>query len=162
MVLTEEVLIGIAGIAITLIGFSGVVTALGRGKAGLWSPQELLQLRTLVEPSIVSLFSAFVPLVLRTVIESDELVWKISIGACITANAVAMTAFQLRGATDGIHPSHKIGSAIAVIVLAAMFVGLFSPPEWAQLTFFLGMLLGIGVSAHNFYLLLFPASKRPD
>ncbi len=160
MILSEEVLVGVAGIAITLIGFSGVVTALGRRDTGLWSPEEMLQLRTLVEPSIVSLFSAFVPLSLGIVIANDEVVWRTANGACFIAHFVGIAAFVRRGSTGMVHTSHKVGFSISVIIMLAMLAGMFSPLKWTQLTFFLGMLLGIGVSVHNFYLLLFPASER--
>ena len=159
MILSEEVLIGVAGIAITLIGFSGVVTALGRRDAGLWSPQEMLQLRTLVEPSIVSLFSAVVPIALGIVIANDEVIWRVANGVCFVANLVAIAAFVRRGSAGGRHPSHKVGHFIGNIIMLAMLAGMFSPLKWTQLTFFLGMFLGIGVSVHNFYLLLFPASE---
>ena len=62
--MTEGFLLGIASIAIALIGFSGVVIALGRRGEGKWTPSEMLQLRTLVEPGIVSLLGAFVPILL--------------------------------------------------------------------------------------------------
>ena len=64
MNITEDFLLGIASISIALIGFSGVVIALGRRGQGKWTPSEMLQLRTLVEPSIVSLLGAFVPILL--------------------------------------------------------------------------------------------------
>ena len=67
MILSEEVLMGFAGVAVALIGFSGVVMALGRRGAGDWSQAELLQLRTLVEPSIITLIAAFVPITLALV-----------------------------------------------------------------------------------------------
>ena len=159
MILSEEILIGIAGIAVTLIGFSGVVTALGRRDVGKWSPQEMLQLRTLVEPSIVSLFSAFVPLALSIVIANHEVIWKTANGVCFVANFVGIAAFVRRGSTGGFHASHKIGFSISMIIMFAMLAGMFLPSKWTQLTFFLGMNLGIGVSVHNFYLLLFPVSE---
>jgi len=47
-----------AEIAIALIGFSGVVTALGPRREGRWTPSERLRLRTPVEPSAFSLVGA--------------------------------------------------------------------------------------------------------
>ena len=60
MSLTDEILMAIAQIAVALIGFSGVVVALGR-RGNAWTESELLQLRTLVEPSIVVLAALFAP-----------------------------------------------------------------------------------------------------
>ncbi len=78
MNLSEEILMGVAGISIALIGFSGVVTALGRGGTGRWSPSEMLQLRTLVEPSIIILLAAFVPSTLMLVTDNAEIVWRVA------------------------------------------------------------------------------------
>ena len=61
VVVSEEFLMAISQIAIALIGFSGVVTALGHDKARKWTASEMLQLRTQVEPSLCALFGALVP-----------------------------------------------------------------------------------------------------
>ncbi|NIP54263.1 hypothetical protein GWN42_22125 [candidate division KSB1 bacterium] len=161
MTVSDEVLVGVAGIAITLIGFSGVVTALGRRDAGRWSPQEIFQLRTLVEPSIASLFSAFVALSLNIVIANEEVIWKIANGVCFVAHSVGITLFVRRGSTGGLglNVSYKVGFFISMIVMLAMLIGMFSPSKWSQLTFLLGLSLGIYASLHNFYLLVFPMGE---
>lgn len=84
--ITEDTLHSIAAIAVALIGFSGVVTALGPRGEGRWTASELLQLRTLVEPSIVSLAGAFLPIGLGQLVSEPDAVWKISNGllACGT------------------------------------------------------------------------------
>ncbi len=61
------------------------------------------------------------------------------------------------GSTESIRFSHKVGLTITFSVMAVMLASSLGLGEWPQFTFLLGLLLGIGVSLHNFYLLLFPA-----
>ena len=108
MNLSEEILIGVAGISIALIGFSGVVTALGRGGTGRWSPSEMLQLRTLVEPSIIILLAAFVPSTLMLVTDNAEIVWRAANGILFGGHCLGVGAFLYRGSNTPILISHKI------------------------------------------------------
>ena len=86
MNLTEDFLLNVASISIALIGFSGVVTALGRRGEGRWTASELLQLKTLVEPSIVSLLGAFVPITLGLIIQNSEVLWRVSNAMLLSQN----------------------------------------------------------------------------
>lgn len=162
MTLSEEVLVGIAGVAIALIGFSGVVTSLGRQGSGEWSPAEKLQLRTLIDPSIVTLFAAFVPIGLGLITESTEIVWRASNFAVFVGHVLGFTAFLRRGSTDTVLFSQKAWSAGTVIVLLGTLGSSLALLPWHQFTFLLGLALGIGVSLNNFYLLLFPSSQNSN
>ena len=159
MNLSEDVLVGIAGVAIALIGFSGVVTSLGRKGSGKWSPAETLQLRTLIDPSIVTLFAAFVPIGIGLVAEDTEIVWRASNFVVFVGHVLGFTAFLRRGSTDTVLWSQKAWSAVTVIVLLATLASSLGFVPWHQFTFLLGLALGIGVSLQNFYLLLFPSSQ---
>ncbi|MEH6557062.1 MAG: hypothetical protein V7708_04645 [Oceanicoccus sp.] len=66
MNVTESFFIGVSAIAIILIGFSGVIIALGCRGESRRTPSEMLQLRTLVESSIVSLTLKSFPAVTGT------------------------------------------------------------------------------------------------
>lgn len=157
MNLSEEVLMGIAAVAIALIGFSGVVTALGRRRKGAWSQSESIQLFALVVPSIISLASAFVPVALGLVTENSEVIWKVSNGACFVGHFLGVSTFLRSGSAESILFSHKVGLTMTFLVMAGMLGSTLGLGSWPELTFLLGLLLGIGVSVHNFYLLLFPA-----
>jgi hypothetical protein len=158
MNLSEEVLMGVAGVAIALIGFSGVVTALGRRGSGKWSPAETLQLTTLVNPCIVTLYAAFVPIGLGLVTADAEIIWRASNAAVFVGHTSGFAAFLRRGSKDTILLTQKIWSAITVVVLLATLTSSLGLFRWHQFTFFLGLVLGIGVSLQNFYILLFPAN----
>ena len=157
MNLSEDILMDIAAIAIALIGFSGVVTALGRRGSGKWSRSETLQLTTLVNPCIVTLYAAFVPIGLGLVTANAEIVWRASNAAVFVGHTLGFAAFLRRGSKDTILLAQKIWSTITVAVLLGTLSSSLGLLGWHQFTFFLGLVLGIGVSLQNFYLLLFPA-----
>ena len=162
MSLSEAVLVGIAGVAIALIGFSGVITALGRRGSGKWSPAETLQLRTLVDPCIVTLYAVFVPIGLGLITEDTEIVWRASNFAVFVGHTLGFTAFLRRGSTDTVLLSQKAWSAVTVIVLLGTLGSSLGLLPWHQFTFLLGLVLGIGVSLQNFYLLLFPSIQTSN
>ena len=162
MHLSEDVLMDVAAIAIALVGFSGVVTALGRRGSGKWSPSETLQLRTLVDPCIVTLIAAFVPIGLGLVTANAEIIWRASNAVVFVGHVFGFAAFLRRGSTDTILLSQKIWSAITVAVLLGTLSASLGLHGWHQLTFLMGLALGIGVSLQNFYLLLFPAYEISD
>ncbi len=157
MNISEEVLMGIAAVAIALIGFSGVVTALGRRNNRSWSQSESIQLFALVAPAIVTLASAFIPIGLGLIIQDSDILWRTANGACFVAHLLPVVKFMRDGSTESIRFSHKVGLTITFSVMAVMLASSLGLGEWPQFTFLLGLLLGIGVSLHNFYLLLFPA-----
>src|SRR3954471_23333469 len=69
------VLLGIAGVATTFSGFSGVVAAFGGRAEGNWSPEERVRaINMLVLSLAVSLFS-FLPLTEELLKISDFAVW---------------------------------------------------------------------------------------
>jgi len=158
-VLSEEILMGFAGVSIALIGFSGVVTALGRRGTGQWSPAELLQLRTLVEPSIVVLLASFVPSILALATDDVELTWRMANGFLFLGFCLGVGAFLLRGSSDTIILSQKIMTVIALLVTVAMLLSSLGYIGLYQFTFSLGLLVSTLAGVHNFYLLLFPATE---
>lgn len=66
----------VAQIAVALIGFGGVIAAPGRKGGEEWTPAQLLQLRTQIEPSLIALFGALVTGTLALVITSEDLLMR--------------------------------------------------------------------------------------
>jgi hypothetical protein len=160
MMLSEEVLMGFAGVAIALVGFSGVVISLGRRGTGRWSASEMLHLRTLVEPSIITLFGAFVPSTIAMATGNEEVIWRASNGVLAIGHCIGIGAFLRRGSDATIRLSHKIVTTIAIAVLITMMLSSLGYLGLPQFTFALGMIVGVMASVHNFYLLLFPAPEE--
>jgi len=159
MTLSEEFLMGIAAIAIALVGFSGVVISLGRRGSGRWSPSELLQLRTLVEPSIITLFGALAPSIIAVATEDEEAIWRFANGLLFIGHCIGIGGYLIRGSNETIRLSNKIVTIVGVIVLLAMLASALGLLRHYHLTFGLGLLVGITASVHNFYQLLFTSSE---
>ena len=160
LVLGEESLMAIAQIAIALIGFSGVVVTLGRTDGSRWTESEMLQLRTLIEPSMVVLAGAFIPLGVTLADIRSELVWQISNALLFILNGIAHTMFLIRGTKSNnvIVRSQKIIGTIGVFIYLSMIASALNLIASHQLTYLVALSYGLCVSLHNFYLLLF----RPD
>lgn len=87
-----EILQTISQVAAALAGFSGVVAAIGHRGSRAWTSEEILQLRTLVEPSLVGLTIAAHLLAAAGILRQFELVFVIGL---ILALAVAAYNFLL-------------------------------------------------------------------
>jgi quercetin dioxygenase-like cupin family protein len=127
--ISEEVLMGIAAVAIALVGFSGVVTAL-------------------VVPGIITLYSVFIPIGLELVIENSDTIWRVSNAGCLLGHLLGVTHFIRAGSTESILFSHKIGLTVTFLVTALMLGSSVGLGSWPDVTFLLGLLLGIGVSVY--------------
>jgi len=71
----ESALDSVIEVAIALVGFSGIVAAVGRRGAGHWSPVDQLRLRVLLTGAGAALAFAFLPFLLIDVIDAS-LVWR--------------------------------------------------------------------------------------
>ena len=156
LVLTDETLMAIAQIALALIGFSGVVVTLGKGD-GRWSDVELLQLKTLVEPSLVVLAAAFIPYGLTLMNFSGDVLWRVSNGALMLLHAIGNSLFIARGIknSSSVVTGQLVTQTICLFIYALLIGSVFNLFSYHQLAFLLGLLIGILVSVHNFYLLIF-------
>jgi len=75
----ESALGSLIEVAIALVGFSGIVAAVGRRGAGHWSPVDQLRLRVLLTAAGAALAFAFLPFLLIDVMD-PSLVWRICSG----------------------------------------------------------------------------------
>lgn len=152
---SEQALMGITGIAIALIGFSGVITTLGRRGKSNWTAQEVLQLRTLIEPSIVVMFGAFIPLIVGFFTQNQEILWRVSNGILLSVNLVIHILFWIRRSITEVHLSQKFMTVLSVLIYLILISSIFNLSIYHELAFILCLLMNIGVSVNNFYLLLF-------
>lgn len=153
---TQSILTTVAEVSIALAGFTGVVAVLGNRRNHDWSPEERLQLRTLVETSLTATFASFAPAVLFLVLDSDHAVWRsanLFLGALHFTNLVAF----LRRAT-GAKPtaSQKGLLVIGIGMILAHFLTAVGVIPWYVLIFLVGLLQQVFIAALNFVLLLFP------
>lgn len=91
-----ELLVGIAALGLTVTGFSGLVSVLGRRASGRWSQSERFQLTQLLETSLVATFSAFIPILVALVARPT-----VALPTATAAVAVAHLVVLARGVFAG-------------------------------------------------------------
>ena len=155
MNLSEDFLLTFAEIFIALVGFSGVVTVLGRRNQRSWKPEEILRLRTLVEPSLAGLFGAFIPSTLGLVIASPDLLWRSANAVLAVLIGMALGAFIIRTRTAPTVLGQRVLTIISALILCGLIASTVNLIHYFQLTFALGLLLCLIVGVYNFSLLLF-------
>jgi hypothetical protein len=159
MNLSDETLMAIAQIAVTLIGFSGVVTALGHEKNKVWSAAELLQLRTQVEPSLTALFGALLPATVGLLVGNHEVLWRICNALLAVFIVLALGAFLFRTRAAPTLFGQWVLTALSFVVLMGLILSATNVVILHQLTFMLGLWLGLLVGVYNFSLLLFRVER---
>lgn len=165
MIEQAETLHAIAGIAIAVIGFTGIVLALGHRAGSDWSALETIGVRTLLETSLTALFCSFVPILLAYVWTSESGVWRLSnavLGATHMANMLAyvVRARRLPGAqVTTQRPGEGITVAVGVGFIAAHFLTAAGTLPWYVFIYVLGLLDQVYVATHQFVLLLLPSPE---
>lgn len=153
--MTEDFLFTIAEIAVALIGFSGIVTVLGRRAKGDWKTEEKVRLLALTEPSAIALAGSLFAAALLIVLPNEDLLWRISNGTVLTMHLIAFTAYMKRSKHAEKLLSQKLMAVLAVFIFIALASSLLNVNPYHEFTFALGLLLGIAVGVFNFSLLLF-------
>jgi len=152
----QATLTTIAEVSVALAGFTGVVAVLGGRRDHAWTPEERLQLRTLVETSLTALFLSFAPSVLGLVMTSESAVWRLANLLLGAMHLASITMFIVR--TKVAKPT---GGQLALLasgfsVILAHFLAAAGLVPWYATIFILGLLQLVFVATFNFVLLLFP------
>lgn len=154
-----ELLQTIGEVAVALVGFSGVVAVLGHRGRGSWSPAELLQLRTLVEPGLVALFGSLLPGTVRLAFESEAMVWRLSSATLALLGVAGVVAFVARSRSATTTHGQRVLLVLAVLAVGAQMLAAAGVLVQYELVFVLGLMLALVVAAYNFLLLLFSAGR---
>jgi len=156
---SQDILQMVSAAAVALAGFSGVVAVLGRRVSGDWTSQELLQLRTLVEPSLIALFGSFIPGILQLVSPSESLTWRLSNGVLGLLGVAGVAAFISRSLSTSTTIGQRVLLTAAVTSVGAQLLAAAGVLTQYELIFVLGLVLALVVAAHNFLLLLFSMGR---
>jgi hypothetical protein len=156
---SHDILQTIAEVAVALTGFSGVVVVLGPRGSGSWSREDLLQLRTLVEPSLVALFGSFLPGAIHLAVRSEPFAWRLSNGALGLLGLFALVAFARRSRLAGTTVGQRVLAVFTILGLGALFLASVGLLPHYELIFVLGLILSLLVAAYNFLLLLFSIGR---
>ncbi len=165
MIQQAETLHAIAGIAIALMGFTGIVVVLGGRSGREWTPVETISVRTLLETSVTALFGSFLPILLAYVWESEGGVWRLSNALLAAGHLANMVAYLVRARRlPGVRvstrrPGEAIALAIGIGFIFAHILTAAGALPWYVFIFVLGLLDQIFVAVHQFILLLIPRGE---
>ena len=151
---SHEILQTISQVAAALAGFSGVVAAIGHRSSRIWSSEEILQLRTLVEPSLVALFGSFLPGILHLAFDSEPLVWRLSNATLGLMGVAAGAAFIARSRFASATIGQRVFLVLVGLAVAALLLAAGGILRQFELIFVTGLVLALAVAAYNFLLLL--------
>lgn len=154
----RDVLMAIAQVAATFIGFASVVFAVGRASvAGVHAPERTALIHLLL-PSILVLFLAFAPVVAFAGVRSEPLVWRVAnavlgvIHLLLVSNAtwVAVRSRLL----EPVPLRFVLIPGGYLVVAANLAVALGWAPDLAALTYLAGLVWFLLVAAVQFVMLI--------
>ena len=157
-----ETLHAIAQIAITLIGFSGIVVVFGERAAAKWTADEALRFYVLIAGPLTALACSFVPILLGQLTSDSGAVWRISNAVLGAAHLGNMIPFLLRRHGASPTTGQKLNAAIGLTLIAAHFLAALDILPWFSFIFITGLLQQTWIGLHNFLLLFTPSRQRAD
>jgi hypothetical protein len=110
----ESALGSVIEVAIALVGFSGIVAAVGRRGAGHWSPVDQLRLRILLTAGGAALSFAFLPFTMIDAID-PALVWRLCSGL-MAMWLIGIMGYRLRQ-TSKLGITQAVGYYRSVIII---------------------------------------------
>lgn len=136
----ESALSSVIEVAIALVGFSGIVAAVGRRGAGHWSQVDQVRLQILLTAGGAALFFAFLPFTMIDAIDLS-LVWRICSGMCAIW-MIGILVYRIRqtsrlGMTEevGYRLPFIIPHTVVVIILIANTLWFASPSLYVVAVF---------------------------
>jgi hypothetical protein len=124
----QEFLLGIAQVAVTLAGFSGLVVAIRGAPPSDWHARDIWSLSWMFGTSFGALFLALLPLVLRWFHLRDDRIWIIAslvMSLSVVLFSAAMVSWGHRLTKSGHPPRVRIFPTLArlLLVLSATLAG---------------------------------------
>ena len=161
----SEILVGIAALGLTVTGFSGLISVLGKRSSGRWTDAERFQLRELIVVSLGVTFASFIP-ILVSLIQAGE--------SALFSAAFLIALFHLlilvRGASRNFRgsgaapkmPPYVVGFMLVggLILIAAAFLASFQIVGGAAFLIVANLLWQLLVATIHFVLLLLNAGDE--
>ena len=154
----RDILMAVAQIAATFIGFAGVVFAVDRASEGGVTGPERNALMNLLIPAIAVLFLAFVPVIASTGVSSEALIWRASNGMLGAVHLVLLSGAvrtAMRGQLLEPVPLRFVligGGSLAVAANLVVVLGFL--PRLAPMAYLAGLVWFLLVSAIQFVMLI--------
>ena len=149
----------IAQVAITLIGFSGIVVVFGERTAARWTSEESLRFYVLIAGPLTALACSFVPILLSQLTSDQAAVWRSSNAILGLAHLANMIPFLLNRKGAKATTGQKVNAAIGLTLIVAHFLAALAVLPWYTFIFIAGLLQQTWIGLHNFLLLFMPRQK---
>ncbi|MEM7018387.1 MAG: hypothetical protein AAF512_13730 [Pseudomonadota bacterium] len=119
-----NILTAIAGFAITLAGFSGVVVAFGSRSEGTWHPGDRLRLGFLMEASLTAGGFSLLALILYSGLENKSFAWAISSGlwSGFMMYSLYSSRQQIQENIEHHNDIDRVANRIVFLIFAALIV----------------------------------------
>jgi len=151
----EGFLLGIAQIAVTLAGFSGLVVAIRGAPPSSWHPRDIWSLSWMFGTSLGALFLALLPLLLARLQLGEAVIWtaaNLAISIFVIGFGITMIFSGRRLTRSGHRPRVRFfpPAATVVLLLCGLLSGLGAFGLFTQLrtgVFVLGLIACLFVSA---------------
>jgi len=146
----------IAQIAITIIGFSGIVIVFGERAVSEWTGEERLRIYALITPTLTALFCSFVPILISAFSLSSDAVWRSSNAVLGLAHFANLAVFMANRNAAKMTLGQKLNGSIGAATILAHFLAAAGLVPWYIFVFLFGLLQQIWIGIHNFLLLFQP------
>jgi hypothetical protein len=153
-----DTLLTIAQVAITLIGFSGIVIVIGERSISKWTPEEWLRFYALIAPTLTAFFCSFVPILIGMVSKEPDTVWRLSNAVLGLAHLANLAVFLMNPKKAKVTLGQRLMGVIGVMTIAAHFLAAVAIAPWYVPIFVFGLLQQMWIGIHNFLLLFKPTA----
>lgn len=155
----------IAQVAVTFLGFTGVVFAVKTGAFDSWDDKERNALVHLLAPTIIVLFLAFVPMLTSLATTDEEIVWRIANAVLFVVHAPLVSRVLWLSITSRLVeplPMRVIGLPIGFSTIAGnLVVALGFGAQFAPFAFTIGLVWLLVIATIQFVMLVTPKGKPP-
>ena len=146
----------IAQVAITLIGFSGIVVVFGERTASRWTSDEAQRFYVLIAGPLTALACSFVPILLSQLTNDSVFIWRTSNAILGAAHLSNMIPFLLNRHGAKATTGPWLNAAIGLALIAAHFLAALNIVPWFAFIFITGLLQQTWIGLYNFLLLFTP------
>jgi hypothetical protein len=159
--MNEDILYTLAGVAVTIAGFSGVVVVLPLRDSPNWSPTEIRMLRLLIADSFVTLFLALLPIPLSLANWSPEAIWGLCsallgswflIGDWLAVRGEFADRAEQHSGTNPLNAPIRFGIYLVALLMGIVLwlsaLGVLAPA--GQALYVLGLMVLLAIAAIEF------------
>lgn len=151
-----EAVRAIPEVAITLVGFIGIVFALGHRPGTGWTDREWLQVYAMTAAPFTAFFCAFAPDVFATIVADPDQVWRLSNATLGLLHVANIFPFLLKMSSIRVTPGQRALAVVGGVLILGHFLAALGVVPWLEFVFIIGLLQQLVVGIFNFYLFLRP------